>query len=635
MLSEVVFIYLQVRLTSIFNTTAEDMIPGDSGGYGNAQFPPLNPAARTANSTLQLQAAQLHAGRQLKQLLPEVGPAAKAPSQAPAKVLNPVLLPRNVADYEQCGGIANCPLASQGQGLCRDQQYMGCSNENATCTRINAYYWQCRVPAQQQVSIPSSQSSQAFSPQQSAAARAFFFNNTLVSATPISSQGKALSAAPIPALSPAFAEAETQPKQAVSKGPAYCMTSSSQPCWQGRKLLDNSKTNSSGKQGTAAPPTGSHDARQDITALAMPATPSPAASASKVKASPAPAAAQQSVAAMQGAASAPGFARAPTVTSPAQSMAGSAASLKAGVPASSQDKAAAASVQFTAAQSIDGSSIAFMADLTMEALPAEQQGTTFLPDFGRCGGTAGFCPKGNSCSDAPSQICSPASECVRISSYYWQCQPREAKQGVVLPTMSGRRLAEDVSSNAPALAEEKVSLSPKPSEAVPPAGVLPKVSLSPQPQVPAPVKAKLYSQCGGAGETCPLTDQALCRDAQYLDCEITSNICTRISKWYWQCLPDGHILPLNNTASTAESPKASVPSVDVAIQAPAEIGHVAVLTPDQLRPFEFAEPGRKLQDTSSGDMIAKDGQVSCCVSTYGVDLQLDGLCKTYFCVCDK
>lgn len=40
-----------------------------------------------------------------------------------------------------------------------------------------------------------------------------------------------------------------------------------------------------------------------------------------------------------------------------------------------------------------------------------------------------------------------------------------------------------------------------------------------------------YFQCGGAGEVCPLSNQALCIDAQYLDCKPETSRCVRQSKW--------------------------------------------------------------------------------------------------------
>lgn len=47
-------------------------------------------------------------------------------------------------DYEQCGGITNCPFQDAG-GPCADKQYFACASPASACVRINAYYWQCRA----------------------------------------------------------------------------------------------------------------------------------------------------------------------------------------------------------------------------------------------------------------------------------------------------------------------------------------------------------------------------------------------------------------------------------------------------------------------------------------------------------
>ena len=42
-----------------------------------------------------------------------------------------------------------------------------------------------------------------------------------------------------------------------------------------------------------------------------------------------------------------------------------------------------------------------------------------------------------------------------------------------------------------------------------------------------------YSQCGGAGRSCPLYDKAQCTDSAYILCQ-PGNTCVRRSQWYWQ-----------------------------------------------------------------------------------------------------
>ena len=47
-------------------------------------------------------------------------------------------------DFDQCGGITNCPFQDCG-GPCDDKQYFACASPASACVRINAYYWQCRA----------------------------------------------------------------------------------------------------------------------------------------------------------------------------------------------------------------------------------------------------------------------------------------------------------------------------------------------------------------------------------------------------------------------------------------------------------------------------------------------------------
>lgn len=46
-----------------------------------------------------------------------------------------------------------------------------------------------------------------------------------------------------------------------------------------------------------------------------------------------------------------------------------------------------------------------------------------------------------------------------------------------------------------------------------------------------------FGQCGGVGDSCPLTDQSACTDTQYLPCAFDTSQCIRLSKFYWQCRP--------------------------------------------------------------------------------------------------
>lgn len=55
---------MQVRLTSIYNTTIEDVIPGDSGGFGHAQFLPTAPVYQ-----LPVSSEPSHTSRNLLQVL--------------------------------------------------------------------------------------------------------------------------------------------------------------------------------------------------------------------------------------------------------------------------------------------------------------------------------------------------------------------------------------------------------------------------------------------------------------------------------------------------------------------------------------------------------------------------------------
>lgn len=68
----------------------------------------------------------------------------------------------------------------------------------------------------------------------------------------------------------------------------------------------------------------------------------------------------------------------------------------------------------------------FVVDPTLMMHPVMQaqiSGTEdYVWDFGRCGGTAGYCLPGQKCTDAANLECSPASECVRMSEFYWQCR---------------------------------------------------------------------------------------------------------------------------------------------------------------------------------------------------------------------
>jgi hypothetical protein len=139
--------------------------------------------------------------------------------------------------------------------------------------------------------------------------------------------------------------------------------------------------------------------------------------------------------------------------------------------------------------------------------------STNVPDFSQCGGIGETCPLPNQsqCTDAPYLKCiEPASICVRLSKWYWQCMPRR--------------------------------LSPPLPES------------SSDPGVPD------YGQCGGKGNTCPLTDRSLCHDAQYLECAGKSSRCNRINAWYWQCrsMQTMAATDIKPAASPAEAPHSAV-----------------------------------------------------------------------------
>jgi hypothetical protein len=67
----------------------------------------------------------------------------------------------------------------------------------------------------------------------------------------------------------------------------------------------------------------------------------------------------------------------------------------------------------------NSSAVPFVADPTMMIQPASDDTEEYMRDFGRCGGTAGFCPPGQKCTDAANLECNPGSECVRMSALYW------------------------------------------------------------------------------------------------------------------------------------------------------------------------------------------------------------------------
>ena len=115
-----------------------------------------------------------------------------------------------------------------------------------------------------------------------------------------------------------------------------------------------------------------------------------------------------------------------------------------------------------------------------------------------------FMPSLNRC-----RVSRSSDKCVCMYRY-WQCLP-ETSPAPAPHTSTGRRLQADaVPANAPA-----------PSSAA----LLP----GPQP-APKPALAANYSQCGGAGLTCPLANKTLCKDAQYLDC-VPNTHCARLSQW--------------------------------------------------------------------------------------------------------
>lgn len=242
----------QVRLTSIFNTVIEDVIPGESGGFGHAQFLPATPAyqlpkfsqpSRESRNLLQAISAQEQQ---------RYGPLSKPreqPASAPAagnqasSLFNASL----VADYEQCGGIVNCPYQDQG-GPCADKQYFACANLASACVRINAYYWQCRASAaapqpaaaaspQPQSYVPA-RASQAVSPSPALVLPIMddgVFHAQAAATNPPAEPPHAAAVSPAPAPLPALPVTESS----VIAEPGCTATSTDPKCMFGRRLLDS------------------------------------------------------------------------------------------------------------------------------------------------------------------------------------------------------------------------------------------------------------------------------------------------------------------------------------------------------------------------------------------------------------
>ncbi len=99
--------------------------------------------------------------------------------------------------------------------------------------------------------------------------------------------------------------------------------------------------------------------------------------------------------------------------------------------------------------------------------------------------------------------------------------------------------AEALKAEAPLHANALKAQAPMPAKA--PKAEAPRREETPMPQVgaaeaphPAPQpKAGMpeYAQCGGAGDSCPLSDRKLCKDTQYLACATEGFHCQRQNQW--------------------------------------------------------------------------------------------------------
>ncbi|CAK0784951.1 hypothetical protein CVIRNUC_008156 [Coccomyxa viridis] len=72
----------------------------------------------------------------------------------------------------------------------------------------------------------------------------------------------------------------------------------------------------------------------------------------------------------------------------------------------------------------------FMADPTLMTVSTDtgrQLGRQIVPEFGKCGGVAGFCPAPLNCTDAAYLPCSVGSQCVRQNALSWRCMPKTLK----------------------------------------------------------------------------------------------------------------------------------------------------------------------------------------------------------------
>ncbi|BDA47750.1 probable glycyl-glycine endopeptidase ALE-1 at C-terminar half [Coccomyxa sp. Obi] len=570
---------LRVRLTSIFGTVIEDLIPGDSGGFGRTQFLPVAPVyqlpvsshpLRTTRNILSVVEPQQQQEREApgQQATRQTSASAPVSATVPAQSPNPAPAPSPAVAlfnstliqlYNQCGGITNCPFQEQG-GPCEDKQYFACADPSTVCVRINAYYWQCRHP--QLARAPASAIATGGEPQQGYAGSSEVAN------------------APLPAaMSPSPAAAPSQAGPFMDDGAFYppgCTASSTDArCLFGRRLLDSAVSPAAAAAASTLAPApgadteyisipqqlGKHlldtSAEASRLALSDPAVrrhltqaagaPAPALTAGGPVADygacggtgsscPLPRALCKDEAYLRCANKHSGCVRLSSYYWQCQPgiIAGVVNPIAPGVP--SQAPASASSLAGRSNQgpsptpvtSAGDSSMAtpFVIDPTLMMQPTLQTSAdmtdAYVRDFGRCGGTAGYCPPGQNCTDAANLECSPASDCVRISLYYWQCRPK--KEGSI-SGLAGRRLH--------AAASQVEAEPPTPSHF----GPLPGPKIKPQPQ-PVPWGSSAdssnvpdFGMCGGiAADSCPLAVPAACTDSQYLDCASTT------SK-LWQCVP--------------------------------------------------------------------------------------------------
>lgn len=229
-------------------------------------------------------------------------------------------------------------------------------------------------------------------------------------------------------------------------------------------------------------------------------------------------------------------------------------------------------------------------------------------DYDLCGGLGETCPlqDQSQCKDEQYLLCANSgSVCTRLNRYMWECLPvngstKSAAGAPASASSTGKKAPPPSSADSTQTANSRVLLQEKSAQGVtaetaespaqmsrilpspnPPGGGVstgspssepstaptpsiygplpgPKPNLKVPPrQVPWSDSANIssvadFSQCGGMGETCPLANQTLCADTQYLTCMNTISSCVRLSKWYWQCLPKGDHSPLPK-AATAEA----------------------------------------------------------------------------------